>query len=287
MTKVTCDKRAQCIERSGIAELFVRDFVPKGTNLDDITTLPRFWAVDKSGQADALKASSGVEGYAGLTLTKRGIAVRAWCSKLAPMRSAILADDDRVCKLNLGTIPRVVIESTGWPASIGPSEVVKAVHHEVKAAPIPTRCYKILGVTTWSLAFDTKPSITRFLCQLNGQSHEIILTPAQERQPVIKTTKKSKGDGKGKTKSKQEPQSNQSHNTQAGLDETNTESRLTALEVKFGSLERRQDTLENRITEGFGSVQDQLRQVLNAIQPRSANEPTGFSPPPKQQKVVS
>ena len=160
----------------------MRDFIPKGSCVEDITTLPRFWLAEKNGQADALKASSGVEGYAGLTLTKRGIAVRAWCSKIAAMRTAILADDDRVCSLNLATVPRVVVESTGWPPSIGPSEVVKAVYHEVKAAPIPTRCYKILGVTTWSLAFDAKPSVTRFLCQLNGASHEIILTIRKEKQ---------------------------------------------------------------------------------------------------------
>lgn len=282
MTKVTCDKRSQCIERSGIAELFIRDFIPKGSNLDDITTLPRFWVADRNGQADALKASSGVEGYAGLTLTRRGIAVRAWCTKLAPMRSAILADDDRVCKLNLATVPRVIFESTGWPATIGPSEVVKAVYHEVNAAPIPTRCFKILGVTTWCLAFDEKPAITRFLCQLNGASHEIILTPAQDRQPVAKPSKKAKGEGKGKTKTKQE---NQNRKIQPEIDDSNTESRLTALEVKFGSLERRQDTLESRITEGFGTVNDQLRQVLNVIQPRSATEHTGSTPPPKLQKV--
>ena len=283
MTKVTSDKRALCIERSGIGELFIRDFIPKGSSIEDITTLPRFWQAEKNGQADALKASSGVEGYAGLTLTKRGIAVRAWCSKLAPMRTAILADDDRVCQLNLATVPRVVVESTGWPASIGPSEVVKAVYHEVKAAPIPTRCYKILGVTTWSLAFDSKPAVARFLCQLNGASHEIILTTAQEKQNPVKPAKKTKGEGKGKSGPKAEKSFQAA--AQKEDEDPNTEARLTALEVKFGSLERRQDSLENRINEGFGSVNDQLHQVLNAIQPRANHDHTGATPPPKQQKT--
>ena len=283
MTKVSSDKRNLCIERSGIADLFIRDFIPKGSCVEDITTLPRFWNVDKAGQADALKASNGVEGYAGLTLTRRGIAIRSYCTKLASMRKAILADDDRVCQLNLATVPKITYESTGWPATIAPSEVVKAVYHEVKAAPIPTRCYKILGVTTWSLAFDSKPSITRFLCQLNGESHEIILTPAQEKQQPIKQPKKAKGDGKGKSKAKHEvPPSHPKPKVEEGH---NTESRLTALEVKFGTLERRQDSLETRINEGFGSVNDQLRQVLNCIQPRSANDHTGSTPPPKHPKL--
>ena len=282
MTKIASDKRAMCIERSGVGELFIRDFIPKGTTVDDVTTLPRFWNPDKSGQADALKASSNVEGYAGLTLTRRGVAVRAWCAKIAPMRTAILADDDRVCQLNLGTVPRVTVESTGWPASIGPSEVVKAVFHEVKAAPIPTRCYKSLGVTTWSLAFETKPAVTRFLCQLNGISHEIILTPTCDKQ----IPQESKGGGKGKSKTKSDaPLSNPVVRQPVDSADPSVDSRLTALEVKFGSLERRQDSLESRITDGFCSVQDQLRQVLNVIQPRPAHEHTGATPPSKLQKI--
>lgn len=284
MTKISTEKRVLCIERSGIAELFIRDFVPKGSSVDDITTLPRFWSPDKGGQADALKASSNVEGYAGLTLTKRGLAVRAWCVKIAPMRTAILADDDRVCKLNLATVPRITVESTGWPSTIGPGEVVKAVFHETKAAPIPTRCYKSLGVTSWTLAFESKPVVTRFLCQLNGVAHEIILTPTTEKQIPQKT--KSKGSGKGKSKSKHDPPvSNPPARQQVDDIDPNVESRLTSLEVKFGTLERRQDSLEVRITDGFVSVQDQLRQVLNVIQPRPAHEHTGATPPSKLQKI--
>ena len=51
ITKISQEKRVMCIERSGIGELFIRDFIPKGSSVDDLTTLPRFWSPDKSGQA--------------------------------------------------------------------------------------------------------------------------------------------------------------------------------------------------------------------------------------------
>lgn len=157
----------------------------------------------------------------------------------------------------------------------------------MKAAPIPTRCYKVLGVTTWTLAFESKPATTRFLCGLNGVSHEIILTPANEKQTPLKQTKKPKGAGKGKSFAKQDSVASTVPSRQTEEVDSTTDSRITALEVKFGSLERRQDSLEHRITDGFLSVNDQLRQVLNHIQPRASHEPTGASPPTKLPKLSS
>ena len=223
-----------------------------------------------------------IDGFSGLVLTRRGIAVRCICAKIADLRKILLPNDDRLCGINLATVPRIIIESTGWPTSISAKEVVKATAHAVSLPPIPTRCFKILGVTTWTLAFERQPSVNRFLIDFNGSSFEILLSNPLDKAVESKTSKKTKGAGKGKNKGPKEIVANDAKS--AHEKEDSNSSRISALEAKFSSMERRQDSLENKINDGFSSVNDQLRQVLNAIAPRSNQEPTGLSPPPKVMK---
>lgn len=180
-------------------------------------------------------------------------------------------------------VPKIVIDSTGWPTSISAHEVVKATNHAVSSPPIPTRCYKVLGVTTWTLAFEKQPSVSRFLIDFNGSSFEILLSNPLDKAIESKSNKKSKGHGKGKGKGTKGPKAEEPSSSH-GKDENS--SRFSVLEAKFTSMERRQDSLENKINDGFSSVNDQLRQVLNAIAPRAPQDPTGLSPPPKIQKSV-
>ena len=70
----------------------------------------------------------------------------------------------------------------------------------------------------------------------------------------------------------------------APVHDDDTADRLGALESKVANMEKRQDALETRISTGFDSVSDQLRQVLNAVQQRPKS-PTGDTPQPKWPKV--
>lgn len=279
--KIHADQRVMCLERSGAGDAFIRDYVAKGETIDDLTIIPRFWDSEKLAKDDALRTSSSVPGFAGLVHTRRGIAVRAWCKQVASVRKILLAQDDRICEQNQAVIPRCLRDSTGWPSSVGPQEIVKASIHGVGLPPIPTRCYKAQGVTTWTLAFDAPPKIDKFMVQLNEKTFEIILTvPCDKPVPAAKGKKfgSSKGSGKSNN-SVQEPR-------EVDPKEDQNAQRISALEAKFSSMERRQDSLEGKINEGFHSVNDQLRQVLAAIQPRGASAHTGMTPPAKAPKTA-
>ena len=279
--KIQADQRANCLERSGAGDVFIRDFIPKGESIEDLTIVPRFWQTEKALKDEALRMAASISGFAGLVHTRRGIAVRAWCKNVACVRKIILAHDDRISTLNHAVIPRVLRDSTGWPSAVGPQDVVRATNHAVGIPPIPTRCYKAQGVTSWTLAFDTVPKIDKFMAQINDKTFEIILTVPNEKMPSntkTKNAKSPKGSGKGKKDTNQE-------SAPPPSDDPNSQ-RITSLEAKFAAMERRQDSLEGKINDGFMSVNDQLRQVLHAIQPRGTNTQTGMTPPSKVPKTL-
>ena len=276
MCKVPADKRAHVLEKSGVGCIFVRDYIAKGDKTDDITVIPRFWEVTKQFKDESVKATGGLKGFAGLMISKRGIAARAWTSDIATLRRALLPLDDRLSELNLSVVPRVIRESTGWPSSISPQEIVRATHHALSAAPVPSRCFRSNGVTCWTLAFDKEPLQSTFVAQFNDQLYEILLTPPGFR----KQSKIQNGAGKPKKpNAPKEPEPVQAENEQFN-------DRVSMLEAKFTNLERRQDLVEQKVSNGFDQVQDQLRQILHAVNGRADKSPTGATPPPKFPKTA-
>ena len=284
MCKIPTTARAGCLERSGAGDAFFRDFVGKGESVEDLSTLPKFWSHDRNSKDNALRSASSIVGFAGLTLTRRGIAVRAWNSKIGHLRKVLFADDERISTINIDVIPKFTRESTGWPSSIGASEVVKATSHELGIPPIPTRCYKALGVTTWTLTFQEPPKKTRFLINFNGSTHEILITEPSQISKDQSSNKKGKGKAKGKGNGNGDKTTSQSSRP-SHIDDDSTNQRLSVLEAKFCTMERRQDGMEAKINEGFSGVNNQLRQILHAIQPRSSTGSTGASPPQKVPKT--
>ena len=275
MCKLPLAARQIVLGRSGVGIMTVRDFVPRGGSIDDITTIPRFWPVDRQSKDDALRTASGLDGFMGLVVTKRGLAARCSTEKIAILRKALMPMDERIIDLNENTVPRVIVESTGWPMAISPEEVVRATHHAVKKAPIPMRCYRSFGVTSWSLAFDTLPQLLKFTAKFNDEVCEILLT--QSKQPKTKAPRVF-------GKQAPAPRVSQQSVSVAPVHDDDTADRLGALESKVANMEKRQDALETRISTGFDSVSDQLRQVLNAVQQRPKS-PTGDTPQPKWPKV--
>jgi len=117
------------------------------------------------------------------------------------------------------------------------------------------------------------------MVQIDAKTYEIILTIPNEKPQVAPKAKKI---AKGSRKGANVVTENESNHPN---DDQNAQ-RITALEAKFCAMERRQDNLEGKINDGFNSVNDQLRQVLHAIQPRGPSSQTGMTPPPKASKTA-
>ena len=273
MCKIDKAHRPSFLEASGAGDIIARDFIPKGEQISDVTVIPRFWPIDKNSKAEALRSAGSTEGFAGILTTKRGLAVRAWASKVANIRRFLISQDERITSDNINVVPTITYDSTGWPSSASPSEVIQAIAHSCGTPPIPTRCYRALGVVTWTVGFSVEPKTNKFSVSFNGTTYEILLTKPTERN---KTSKGGKAVNKGASKGFKGQKEHVVHQP----DETTD--RLTNLETKFAAMERRQDSLESKLQSGFEGVQDQLRQVLNAVQPRAASPShTGLTPPPK------
>ena len=104
---------------------------------------------------------------------------------------------------------------------------------------------------------------------------------------MTKSNDKQKTVKQDKTARHQKPV-NQNRETKQQISTNEGDSnRITALETKMAAIERRQDGMEVKLQSGFDNIQDQLRQVLRAVQPpRSASPaPTGCTPPAKIPKA--
>ena len=280
MCKLPADKRIIAIERSGLGFITCRDFLGKGEVATDLTVIPRFWSIDKGSKDEAIRAVTGLEGFAGLIVSRRGLAARSWTSKIAVLRKALLPQDERISDLNIAVVPRVLCDSTGWPISISPTELIKATYHAVKLAPVPTRCHRLLGVTCWQLAFAEDPKVTKFVVKFNSQLHEILLTQPGSVNP-LKQGKKQNPKKSASSHSHTAPQQPVPHVQDDAVAE-----RVSILEAKFQTFEKRQETVERQLESGFESLQSQLRQVLNAVSQNRDKSPTGETPPPKHPRTL-
>lgn len=276
MIKIPEPLRGHFLEMSGTSDLFCRDFSHDFNEVTDVTTIPKFFEVSKSARDNAIKATTRLDGYAGLTLTKRGLAVRSYKKGLKGLRQILLPNDERLIELNLGVFPKMLYEASGWPTSITASAVVKATNHALGSPPIPTRCSRASGVNSWGLAFEDEPSALSFTALFDNEHYEIILTKVDKQAFVPKKSLDGKGKAKGQSKG--------SKSSNQGAPEELT-GRVTALEARFGTLEKRTDNIESKLSSGFDSVQNQLRQVLAVLQPRPAEAATGMTPPPKSQRL--
>lgn len=145
--------RPKLVEHSAAGDLTVPDYIVKGSVVDDVTTLPRFFEASRHGKEEALRCTSTISGFCGLAVTRRGIAIRSWTKDLKGIRQSVMSTDPRITEENLAAIPRLCYESGGWPSSITPSQVVRAIAHETKSAPVPTRFFRSLGLSHGSCCF--------------------------------------------------------------------------------------------------------------------------------------
>lgn len=205
--------------------------------------------------------------------------MRSWVKDLASMRAVVLSDDPRICAENLGTIPRIRVESSGWPGNAAAGDIVKACHHATGYAPIPTRAYRSMGVNFWTLLFAEDPGKSKFSVCFNGNPTEILLMTGDAMKQL---PKRSKEHPRAKHSTSQSSKAEPSHK----VDMSEHVDRISMLESRFNVVEKKQEAMEVRMDQSFTNVQDQLRQILQAVQgPRSPSHgSTGLTPPPKAHK---
>ena len=270
LLKVQQKHRTPLLAASGTGDLVVRDFIPKGEQVDDLSIIPRFWPIDRANKADLIKAASSIAGYRGIAVTKRGLAPRFATDALATARDLLLPQDDRICSINKAMIPKVNMDSLGWPAEILAKDIVAAVHQTAKVPCIPTRSFRRAGVCAWTLSFEKAPSVTKFSVRVNDKTFEILLTPVSYK---IST----KGKGKGKSSKGGQAPAKEPPSRGAVSKEIHHE-RIDRLEEQVGRLEQRHESLSEKVDSQFNQVGDQLRQILQCVQPRHRDQ--GDTPPP-------
>lgn len=289
IVKTPKKRRQTLLEASGHTVVLVRDFLDRSDNKSDLSVVPKFWQPTARELADARIVLQGVTGCAGLALTRRGLAPRAWDKGIEAVRRAVLPTDARLTKDNMSVVPKVQFQSTGWPAAIEPASVVSCTLAAVGLAPVPSKAFRSGGVHGWILGFASVPSVLRFTLDINTSTYEILLVeedksfkPRPQGRPLGRQQGKP-GEQAGHpgpgSKTDLLPSSRvptvsvQSHDTH----------RLQALEARFDKLESRQNRMEEKVDSRFSEISSSLCQLLNAAGSH-AREPTGETPAPKHQR---
>ena len=271
LLKVQQTHRTPLLAASGTGELIVRDFVPKGAQVPDLSIIPRFWPVDRTSKADLIKAAASITGYRGTAVTKRGLAPRFATDALATARDLLLPQDDRICAINKAMIPKINMDSLGWPYEILAKDIVSAVYQATKTPCIPTRSFRRAGVCAWTLSFEKPPTVSKFSVQVNEKTFEVLLTPIAYKPP-------SKGKGKGKMSKSPQVGGQEISQPRTVVSKDIHHERIDRLEEQVGRLEQKHEHLSEKVDNQFTQVGDQLRQILQCVQPRQREH--GETPPP-------
>ncbi len=296
LAKIPEASRNRLLHYSGCSDLFVRQFVTDPSELDH-SILPRYFDINGEGIRSAQQLGETIpdQGFRGLALTSRGIAIRTTHHQLAEARQRVLQADTRFTEENRSVICKVFWQAQGFPFAISHQSIIKAVGQATGCFPIPLRSFKLAGMLTWILAFQEHPKKTSFQVKFDSTVCEILLTPQQQ---INKNPKGSKNAKKNKHESPIFVPNNQWNRNSAAASSFqtgsvgNTNKRLDELENKVARLETQQGQLAEKVDSRFDQVASQLQQVLAAVAPQSQqpktriNEAgTGMTPPPKAQKA--
>lgn len=232
IVKAPSAKRKILLQSSGMSCILFRPFFDKSPSVQDHSVVPKFWPPTAKDLAELRIVIKENDGFAGVVLTRRGLACRAWDSGIASVRTAVLPGDARLTKENLAIVPKFTYNATGWPPAIDPQAVVSSTLQAVGLAPIPTKAFRAGGVHGWVLAFGSKPSVQRFSLEINKGTFEILLVE-EELTPFAKPFGKPPNHVK---KAKRQDESNArpgtTANTDAGRNPSFTPSSQIGLEAQ-------------------------------------------------------
>lgn len=289
IAKIPKSARQELLQLSGTDAVLVRDYVDKGATPVDVTVVPKFWPITAKALRELLISTNSVTGCAGVTMTRRGLAIRAWAKGVAEVRKQLLPADPRLTASNLHVVPRVMLDSSGWPAGASPADIVEAVNKAVGLPPVPTRTFRNAGVHVWQLGFESPPKVDDFTVKINGEIFQILLAPV-----IIA----EKGSGKGKHQRKA-PKAKKTDASSASPGEhsipaPNPESkRLEVLEARFDTLqgqvtgiEKKQVSMESKLDSRFEEIGNTLRQLVQMSSASRSHDKTGETPPSKYSKTA-
>ena len=280
--------RPQLLQTSGVDSVLIRDYLEKGITPLDVTVIPKFWPINAKALRELSITAENVPGIAGALMTRRGLAVRAWSKEVAEVRKKLLPADPRLTASNIHVVPRLVLDSSGWPPGASPADIVEAVNKAVGLPPVPTRTFRSAGVHVWQLGFESPPKVDNFTVKINGDIFQILLAPVAASE---------KGSGKGKNNRKaanpKKPPETPSVPAPPGLPAFSTEhKRLDVLEARFDSLqgqvtgiEKKQSSIEQKLDSKFEDIGNTLRQLVQ-LSAQRPHEKSGESPPPKYPKTA-
>ena len=301
MMKIPHGSLDELLKHSGQAELFVRQFIQPQEETNH-SILPRYFAINPEDVRSAkLLGESVGDGYRGLALTAKGVAIRASNAKLADARALVLQTDMRFTDLNRALVSKYVFICQGYPWAISHKSLIEATFTAVKTAPIPQRSYRDGGMITWVLAFGEQPACNTFTVKMDFKLFEIVMTPQSSNK--IQIPKKKSGfngsiasvpkpwrlkspHGKGSSG----PAANATSATQINV--SGDDRKYQQLADRVSKLEHGQVELSKKIDDKFDVVSDQLKQVLAAVVPKSEAHSfrarqdghTGETPPSKSQR---
>ena len=301
MMKIPHGSLDELLKHSGQAELFVRQFIQPQEETNH-SILPRYFAINPEDVRSAkLLGESVGDGYRGLALTAKGVAIRASNAKLVDARALVLQTDMRFTDLNRAVVSKYVFICQGYPWAISHKSLIEATFTAVKTAPIPLRSYRDGGMITWVLAFGEQPACNTFTVKMDSKFFEIVMTPQSSNK--IQIPKKKSGfngsiasvpkpwrlkspHGKGSSG----PAANATSATQINV--SGDDRKYQQLADRVSKLEHGQVELSKKIDDKFDVVSDQLKQVLAAVVPKSEAHSfrarqdghTGETPPSKSQR---
>ena len=286
LLKIPETNRKQFLQISGCDEVFIRQFINDGDDVDH-SVLPRYFpvSVQDCRQARHLGESLG-DCFFGLALTAKGICIRSANSALKTARQAILQSDVRFTDANRHIVCKHYFVAQGFPFSMSHTAIIDAVMQAIKKPSIPMRSFKIAGMLSWVLAFEEIPTQTSFTFKVADQSYEVLLMPQNEikigKTTKVKETKKGKDIWKKPQTFQPSPFVATPASTSSASD---SDKRLAVLETRVNSLETSHSHLANRVETRFDDIADQLKKVLSAVSAPRQRDPTGETPPGKLPKT--
>ena len=99
--KAPMKQRQELLATSGLQAVLLRDYLDKQHSHGDLSVVPKFWPPTVRDLAELRIVIKDTPGFAGVALTRRGLAVRVWNKNIANIRRAVLPTDPRLTKDNL------------------------------------------------------------------------------------------------------------------------------------------------------------------------------------------